>query len=130
MKDFRRLSVWDRAHHLTLETYKVTSKFSRDELYGITSQMRRSSASIAANIAEGCGRTGNGEFHRFLNTAAGSANERGRGDASLVQRFKIGREARHDDIARAAPVLFRPCFGLGTRIVHENLRPYCQTIIV
>ena len=75
MKDFRRLSVWDRAHHLTLEIYKVTSKFSRDELYGITSQMRRSSASIAANIAEGCGRTGNGEFHRFLNTAAGSANE-------------------------------------------------------
>jgi four helix bundle protein len=75
MKDFRRLSVWDRAHHLTLEIYKVTSKFSRDELYGITSQMRRSSASIAANIAEGCGRTGNGEFHRFLNTAVGSANE-------------------------------------------------------
>src|SRR5208337_4146470 len=49
--------------------------FPREEMFGITSQMRRSSSSIAANIAEGCGRTGNGEVHRFLNTAAGSAME-------------------------------------------------------
>ena len=75
MKDFRRLTVWERAHTLTLEVYKATATFPREELFGITSQMRRSSASVAANIAEGCGRTGNGEFHRFLNAAAGSSVE-------------------------------------------------------
>src|SRR5271167_295217 len=75
MKDFRRLMVWEKAHALALRIYRSTATFPREELYGITSQMRRCSASVAANISEGCGRTGNGEFHRFLNTAAGSASE-------------------------------------------------------
>jgi four helix bundle protein len=75
MKDFRQLKVWDKAHALTLGVYRVTSGFPREELFGIVSQMRRSSASVAANLAEGCGRTGDGDFHRFVNTAAGSAVE-------------------------------------------------------
>ena len=75
MKDFRRLNVWEKAHLLTLGVYRATATFPREEVYGITSQMRRCSASVAANIAEGCGRTGDGEFHRFLNTAAGSVVE-------------------------------------------------------
>ena len=75
MKDFRRLMVWGKAHAMTLATYRMTANFPREELYGISSQMRRCSASVAANIAEGCGRTGNGEFRHFLNTAAGSAVE-------------------------------------------------------
>ena len=75
MKDFRQLKVWDKAHTLTLETYRATASFPREEFFGITSQLRLCSASIAANIAEGCGRTGNGEFHRFLNISAGSAVE-------------------------------------------------------
>ena len=75
MRDFRQLKVWEKAHALTLGIYSVTATFPREEMYGITSQMRRCSASVAANIAEGCGRTGDGEFHRFLNTAAGSAVE-------------------------------------------------------
>ncbi|MGB9253935.1 MAG: four helix bundle protein [Candidatus Korobacteraceae bacterium] len=75
MKDFRQLKVWGKAHALTLEVYRTTSAFPRDEIFGITSQMRRSSASIAANLAEGCGRTGDGDFHRFLDIAAGSVVE-------------------------------------------------------
>ncbi len=75
MKEFRRLNVWEKAHALTLHIYRITANFPREEQYGIISQMRRCSASVAANIAEGCGRTGDGEFHRFLNTAAGSAVE-------------------------------------------------------
>jgi four helix bundle protein len=75
MKDFRRLMVWEKAHAMTLATYRLTANFPREELYGISSQMRRCSASVAANIAEGCGRIGNGEFRQFLNTAAGSAVE-------------------------------------------------------
>jgi len=75
MKNFRDLQVWDKAHKLTLEAYKITQAFPREELYGLTSQIRRSNASIGANIAEGCGRRGNGDFHRFLQNAMGSASE-------------------------------------------------------
>ena len=75
MKDFRDLKVWERSHHLTLDVYKATVGFPREELYGLTSQMRRSSASIAANLAEGCGKRGNSEFQRYLQIASGSASE-------------------------------------------------------
>ena|SRR5208283_4061366 len=75
MKDFRDLEVWRKAHNATLAIYRATADFPKEELYGLTSQMRRCCASIPANIAEGCGRRGNGEFHRFLQIAMGSASE-------------------------------------------------------
>ena len=75
MKDFRTLKVWERAHLLVLSVYRLTRAFPKEELYGIISQMRRSAASIPANIAEACGRAGDGEFHRFLSVAMGSAVE-------------------------------------------------------
>jgi len=75
MKDFRDLQVWQKAHQLTLAAYGVTTKFPREELYGLISQIRRCGASIAANIAEGCGKRGNAEFQRFLNIASGSESE-------------------------------------------------------
>src|SRR5436190_16323598 len=75
VKDFRDLMVWLKAHTLTLDCYRVTASFPKHELYGITSQIRRSAASIPANIAEGCGKRGNPEFQRFLGIACGSASE-------------------------------------------------------
>ena len=75
MRDFRGLKVWEKSHRLTLKVYKVTHSFPRDELYGLTSQVRRAAASIPANIAEGCGRNGHAELARFLQIAAGSASE-------------------------------------------------------
>ena len=75
MKDFRRLKVWEKVHFLTLDIYRVTGSFPREEMYGLTSQMRRCSASMGANIAEGCGKQGNNELHRFLYIASGSASE-------------------------------------------------------
>ena len=75
MKDFKKLKVWQKAHHLTLRTYKVTREFPKDELYGLTSQIRRASSSIPANIAEGCGRSGDADFARFLQISMGSASE-------------------------------------------------------
>jgi four helix bundle protein len=75
MKDFRKQKVWQKSHQLTLEIYKVTIDFPRDELYGLTSQIRRSCASIPANIAEGCGRNSDADFSRFLQIAMGSAAE-------------------------------------------------------
>jgi four helix bundle protein len=75
MRDFRQLTVWERSHQLVLATYKFTAAFPKHELYGLTSQMRRAAGSIPANIAEGCGRTANGDLHRFLAIAMGSASE-------------------------------------------------------
>lgn len=75
MKDFKELKVWAKAHRLTLEVYRATKCFPREELYGLTSQLRRSATSIGANIAEGCGRRSDGEFTRFLQIARGSASE-------------------------------------------------------
>jgi four helix bundle protein len=75
MRDFKKLSVWQKAHLLVVTVYKVTSAFPRDELYGLTSQIRRACVSIPANIAEGCGREGEAEFGRFLHIALGSASE-------------------------------------------------------
>jgi hypothetical protein len=66
MKDFRSLKVWEKAHCLTLAVYKASGRFPRQELFGLTSQMRRCSASIGANIAEGCGKRRNNEFQRYL----------------------------------------------------------------
>jgi four helix bundle protein len=75
MQDFRSLQVWGKGHQLTLAVYRVTATFPKDELYGLTSQIRRASASIPANIAEGCGRSGKAELGRFLQVSMGSASE-------------------------------------------------------
>jgi four helix bundle protein len=75
MRDFRQLLVWEKAHRLALASYAGTARFPREELYGLTSQIRRCAASIAANIAEGCGKDGNPEFHRFLQMASDSGSE-------------------------------------------------------
>ena len=75
MKDFHKLKVWEKAHSLTLKVYLVTRDFPKDEIYGLISQMRRSSASIPTNIAEGCGRSSKGETIQFFNIATGSSSE-------------------------------------------------------
>jgi len=75
MQDFRCLAVWHKAHALALAVYRETRSFPPTETYGLTSQLRRSAASIPANIAEGCGRGTDNDFRRFLQMAVGSASE-------------------------------------------------------
>lgn len=75
MRDFRELQVWAKSHALTLAVYHDTANFPKEERYGLTSQIRRCCASIPANIAEGCGKRSNPEYHRFLQVASGSASE-------------------------------------------------------
>ncbi|HLH04332.1 MAG TPA: four helix bundle protein [Bryobacteraceae bacterium] len=75
MRDFRELLVWQKAHQLTLAIYQLTSSFPREELYGLSSQLRRACSSIPANLAEGCGRNGSAEFARYCSIAMGSASE-------------------------------------------------------
>lgn len=75
MRDFRKYKVWELGHQLTLDIYKTTQKFPREEVYGLTSQMRRASYSIPSNIAEGRGRESDPDFRRFLTISQGSASE-------------------------------------------------------
>ncbi len=75
MKNFRELTIWQRSHQLTLQVYAATRAYLKDELYGLTGQTRRASASVPTNIAEGCGRDGDAELKRFLQIAMGSGTE-------------------------------------------------------
>src|SRR5271170_1448118 len=75
MEDFKDLKVWAKAHEITLVVYQRTRDFPKEEVYGLTGQIRRASASIGANIAEGCGRRSDPEMRRFVQIARGSANE-------------------------------------------------------
>jgi four helix bundle protein len=75
MQDFRGLKVWQKGHALTLDVYRATMNFPKEEMYSLTSQLRRASSSIPANIAEGCGYRGDAQLVRFMQIAMGSASE-------------------------------------------------------
>lgn len=75
MHKFRDLKIWQKGRELVKEIYTLTDGFPKDEIYSLTSQIRRSSISIPSNIAEGCGRKTNPELSRFLDIANGSAFE-------------------------------------------------------
>ena len=72
---FQDLIVWQKAHALVLLVYKITARFPKEELFGLTSQMRRSAVSVPANIAEGFKRRGKGDKARVLNIAEASLEE-------------------------------------------------------
>lgn len=75
MRDFQQLSIWQRSHQITLKIYKITRSFPKEEIFGLVSQIRRSSASVPTNIAEGCGRDTLPDLKRFLIISSGSASE-------------------------------------------------------
>ncbi len=75
MQNYKDLKVWNRSHQLTLKVYQMTKRYPKEELYGITHQLRRCVSSIPANIAEGCGKNSQKDLGNFLNIALGSANE-------------------------------------------------------
>ena len=75
MNTFRDLLIWQKSMNLVTEIYQVTNSFPKEEVYGITSQIRRSSISIPSNIAEGYGRNGNNDYLRFLNISISSLFE-------------------------------------------------------
>ena len=99
MQDFRKLKVWEKAHGLALAIYEVTSKFPREELFGLTSQMRRACVSIPANIAEGCGGAGDAQMARFLQIGMGSASEL---EYHLLLACDLGllKGPRYEELAR------------------------------
>lgn len=75
MRDFKKYDIWHKSHKFTMEVYKYTSSFPKDEIYGLRSQLRRAASSIPTNIVEGAGRQGDKQFARFIDIATASACE-------------------------------------------------------
>jgi len=97
-QDFHELTVWQRAIDLTECIYRLTQKFPKDEMYGLVSQLRRASVSIASNIAEGRGRLNPAEFRQFLGVALGSTFEV-QTQLVVARRLKMGNERAIDEAA-------------------------------
>ncbi|MGA2673687.1 MAG: four helix bundle protein [Terracidiphilus sp.] len=106
VQSFRELLVWQRALQLTISIYRLTQGFPREEIYGLTSQIRRAAVSVPSNIAEGHGRLSTGEYRQFLGVARGSnfelqtqieiARALGFGDSKLLDEaeglsFEVGK---------------------------------------
>jgi four helix bundle protein len=91
MQRFGRLIVWQRAHELTLDIYRETSRLPAIERYGLVAQMRSAAVSIESNSAEGCGRSTRRDLARFLHIASGSAYE-------LECQLRIARDLGYLDI--------------------------------
>lgn len=72
MRGFKKYDIWKLSHQLTLSIYAETEKFPKTEIYGITSQLKRTASSVPTNIVEGCGRDSDAEFNRFLTIALGN----------------------------------------------------------
>jgi four helix bundle protein len=117
MQSFRNLKVWEKAHAVTIEIYTASRSFPKEELYGLTTQMRRASASIGANIAEGSCRKRDTEFGRFLQIAIGSASEL-EYDLLLARDLRILEATDYErlstgvvEVKRMLAALIRTCRG-------------------
>jgi four helix bundle protein len=113
--DYRKLQVWERAHQLTLAVYDATRSLPSEEMFGLTSQLRRASSSIPANIAEGCGRNGDIELARFLGIALASANEL---DYHLLLARDLGylHHTRYEQLAAEARGVAKMLAAFITRL--------------
>ena len=75
MRDFKKYNVWEISHQFVLKIYKITKEFPKSENYQLVSQMQRAAYSIPSNFSEGCGRTSDKDFNRFVTICLGSAHE-------------------------------------------------------
>jgi len=120
-KSFRDLIVWQRSIDLTTEIYMLTAAFPREELYGLTSQLRRAAVSVASNIAEGSGRAGRREFRQFLNTARGSICEV-QTQLVIAGNLDFADKARLQAAESAASEVARMLNGLLDSLARESAR--------
>jgi four helix bundle protein len=116
--------VWQEAMDLAVATYRLTSSFPREEVYGLTSQLRRSAASVPANIAEGYGRNTTGSYVQFLNTSRGSLNEL---ETHLLLSDRLGLVQREsiDEIVSNAMKLGKQISALIRSLKSSDARCPC-----
>ena len=120
MQNFRNLKVWRRAHAVALAIHAATEPFPVSERYGLTSPMRRPAASVPANIAEGCGRSSDADFARFLHVASGSAGEL-ECFLLLARDLRMLEDAAHDALATDTQEVKRMLAALVGRLKADSL---------
>jgi four helix bundle protein len=116
---FRDLVVWQRAMQLTLAVYKVSQQFPREEMFGLTSQMRRSAVSVPSNISEGHSRLNTAEFRQFLGVARGSNSEL----RTQLETAKALGDSTPDSIANAENLSHEVGKMLYTMVVSTKRQP-------
>jgi four helix bundle protein len=115
VRDYRDLDVWQAAMTLAQRCYEVTKRFPKDEMFGMTTQIRRASASIPANIAEGRGRQGTKEFLSFLSIARGSLMEL-ETHLMLSHRVQLMQAQELDELLAITDRISRMLSGLRTSL--------------
>lgn len=122
VKDFKDLKVWEKAYELTLSLYTASRGFPKEEIYGLTSQLRRAAVSVGANIAEGCGRRTDGELIRFLQIARGSASEL-EYHLLLARDLKFMHESVHAELLRKLTEVQRMLTSLVSAVDQRDRSP-------
>jgi four helix bundle protein len=122
MGDYRKLLAWKRSHELVLKLYRVTRQFPKEEIYSLTAQLRRAGVSVAANLAEGCGRNSDAEIARFARISMGSAAEV---EYYLLLARDLGYidEPEHRDLAAALAQIKGMLANLAASLTRSNVGP-------
>ena len=119
MRDYRKIRAWEKADNLTVAIYEVTRKFPREEIYGLTSQLRRSAYSVPSNIAEGSARETNKDYLHFLYIARASLTE-AQYFLHLAERLKYLSEEAHTILAKETKTAFVLLTGLIKAVKKES----------
>lgn len=114
-RQHRKLDVWKMAMDFVKEIYQVTESFPKSEIYGLTSQMRRSAISIPSNLAEGAARKGGKEFKQFLNIAQGSISELDT-QIDLALMLNLIEKDLYDTLIDRLNVISKMLYGLSRSI--------------
>ncbi len=116
---YQQLEVWQRAMNLAALTYRLTKTFPKEEMFGLTSQMRRAASSIPANIAEGWGRQGSKEFQQFLRMAQGSLREL-ETHLLLSERVELCTKDHIQPLLQEATILSKQLLALNRSLQRRN----------
>jgi four helix bundle protein len=115
VQSFRDLDVWKKSIQLTVSVYKLTQDFPKEELYGLTSQMRRAAVSVPSNVAEGHGRLNKGEYRQFLGIARGSNFEL-QTQIEIARALSKGNSKLLDETEGLSHEVGKMIFGILERI--------------
>lgn len=111
VQHYRELKVWQAGMTLAVKCYEATARFPKEEMFGMTSQIRRAAVSVPANIAEGQGRHGTGEFLNFVSMARGSLMEL-ETHLQLIHRVSLLQRPRLDELLKMTDEISRMLSGL------------------
>jgi four helix bundle protein len=119
MRPHEKLTLWQRAVEFVLRLYRLTQSFSKEEKFGLTSQIRRAAVSVPANIAEGAGRQSNKEFLHFLSIAQGSASELA---TELIIAHRLGyiNITEYNEVNQDLDEIGRMIVGLARQVRNKN----------